>query len=398
MKLNLSNIKYALLFIIILCSNIITQYFSIFNYLDETITIICIPIIFYNTIKYKRIPRIITIAILVCIIGLIGNIIYGYQVKIIAILKDLFAFLKMIIVYTALYYSKDRYSNDKNIILSTVIAKIYITIIFIFGIISLKKDIGMSHDLRNGIMSYKFLYSHPTFLAYSVVLMLVVLLANSKGKISLFYEIEGLIILYLTQRDKGFAFIVMFVLVVFLFRFVKKIRIWQIILAFTGMLYISYDKIIDYLNFSWSPRWALYTNGFRIMKDIFPFGSGFATFSSTLSGEYYSLVYYLYDMYGKAGVSPNDYINLGDAQWPYYYAQFGIIGTLLFVIILYIIITNNAKLYGYSKIKLKASYLLIGYMLLSSLVENVFTNESGVTAIVVLLLFLGEKNFGEYKQ
>ncbi|NFG58748.1 hypothetical protein FC778_08540 [Clostridium botulinum] len=390
-----NNIKYGVLFLIILCNSIFAQYFPVFNYLDEIIAIICIPIILYNTKKYKKISIVITILILVCSIGLIGNCIYIYQENMLAILKDIFAFCKMGIVYAALYYLKNKYNDDSNLKLSTAIAKIYVTIIFIFGIVSINKDIGMSHDLRNGVMSYKFLYSHPTFLVYAIVLILVVLMANSQSKINLFFEIEGLIVLYLSQRDKAFAFILLFILFKFLFKFGKKIKVWQIVLGLIGMLYISYDKIIDYLNYSWSPRWALYTNGFKIMLDTFPVGSGFATFGSSLSGEYYSLIYYLYDMYGKIGVSPNDYVDLGDAQWPYYYAQFGLIGTLMFISMLYIMFTNTRKLYKYSKIKLKASYLLIGYIIIASVVENVFTNESGVTAIVILLLFLGRNNCEE---
>lgn len=41
---------------------------------------------------------------------------------------------------------------------------------------------------------------------------------------------------------------------------------------------------------------------------------------------------------------------------------------------------------------LKSAYLLMGYMVIGSLVEAVFTNESGVTSIVVLLLYLNCSN------
>lgn len=392
MKSFIGNIEYGLLFILILCNNIFAQYIPVFNYLDECIAILCSIIIIYNIMKYKKIPKMIILMILICFIGLSGNIIYNYQEEKIAILKEILAFSKIIIVFVAIYYYKKNFCN-KNLSLSIIISKIYITIIFICGIVSLKNDIGLSYDLRNGILSYKFFYSHPTYLVYAIILMLVVLVANCKmSKANLFFQIEGLIVLFLTQRDKAFGFIVLYICVMLLINFPQKMKLWHIIMAFCGMLYISYDKILDYLNYSWSPRWALYMNGLKIMKDTFPFGSGFATFASSLSGEYYSLVYNLYDMSGRPGVSPDNYINLGDAQWPYYYAQFGILGLLIFIYILYSILKKTKELYSSSKMKLKALYLLLGYLFIASLVENVFTNESGVTAIVVLLLFLGPNN------
>lgn len=41
---------------------------------------------------------------------------------------------------------------------------------------------------------------------------------------------------------------------------------------------------------------------------------------------------------------------------------------------------------------LKSAYLLMGYIVVGSLVEAVFTNETGVTSIVVLLLYLNCSN------
>jgi hypothetical protein len=37
----------------------------------------------------------------------------------------------------------------------------------------------------------------------------------------------------------------------------------------------------------------------------------------------------------------------------------------------------------------KAVYLIAGYLMVASLVETVFTNESGVTAMIIMLVFLG---------
>ena len=127
------------------------------------------------------------------------------------------------------------------------------------------------------------------------------------------------------------------------------------------------------------------------MKKCFPIGSGFGTFASSISGEYYSSLYYTYGFYGKEDVSELDYSALGDTQWPYYYAQFGFFGLIAFVVILVLLYRMILKSYLFSDNKRKGAYLMLGYMVMASIVENVFTNESGVTAVVVLFLFLGKR-------
>ena len=172
----------------------------------------------------------------------------------------------------------------------------------------------------------------------------------------------------------------------------KKVKIRYFVIAGIIALLISYQKLLEYKSWSWSPRNALYMNGLQLALKVFPWGSGFATFNSFLSGEYYSKAYYLFGLDRKPGLSPIDYVDAGDAQLPYYYTQFGFIGFILFVFVLYLLVKKVKKVYQGRTMVLKSAYLLMGYMVIGSLVEAAFTNETGVTSIVVLLLYLNCSN------
>jgi hypothetical protein len=155
--------------------------------------------------------------------------------------------------------------------------------------------------------------------------------------------------------------------------------------------FISQSKIQDYLSWSWSPRAALYTNAIAILKNYFPIGTGFATFASSISGKYYSKLYFIFGMNMKPGVRPGDYVDLGDAGMAYYIAQFGIIGLILFIAILMLIFKETLSIYKNQSGKIKATILIFGYIIISIFFEAVLTNESGITTMLVMLIYFGNK-------
>lgn len=101
-------------------------------------------------------------------------------------------------------------------------------------------------------------------------------------------------------------------------------------------------------------------NGLQLALRVFPGGSGFATFNSFLSGEYYSKAYYLFGLEQKPGLNPIDYIDIGDAQLPYYYTQFGFIGFILFVFLLYLLVKKVKKIISRKNDGIKECLLIDG--------------------------------------
>lgn len=332
---------------------------------------------------------------LMTVIALVGNVIFQYQDYLIAILKDILAFYKLPMTFIALYtWSRNKDLHDAHDI-AVKISKISTIVMFVGCVINVFTDIGLSDGMRHGFRTYKFLYSHPTYLVYAFVLISVVLVSeqekHTKKKDYILHFMVLLCILF-SLRDKGFGYIALFFVIVVFLPKRKKVKIRYFVIAGIIAFLVSYQKLLEYKSWSWSPRNALYMNGLQLALRVFPGGSGFATFNSFLSGEYYSKAYYLFGLEQKPGLNPIDYIDIGDAQLPYYYTQFGFIGFILFVFLLYLLVKKVKKLYQGRTMVLKSAYLLMGYMVIGSLVEAVFTNESGVTSIVVLLLYLNCSN------
>lgn len=389
---------WSILYLIILLSNIIEQKLSFVNYIDETIAIISMFYILINFKVYIHDSSLakITIALLfVCIIGVLGNLFFKFQDNNIAIAKDMLAMAKTPIIAMALIIrkkiSKNDVLDDKILISTQKISKIYLCILFVFGLLSLfDNTLGLTYDLRYGIYSYKFLYSHPTFLVYAVVIISVNLMAKSQEASIYVYQSMVIFLLIISMRDKAFAYALLLFIILILKKFdINTIKARYFFLAAVIALLVSKGKINEYRSYTWSPREALLKNGFSLAKMCFPLGSGFASFGGMTSGEYYSSAYGLFGMNMKDGTSPMNYIDLGDSGLPYYYASFGFIGFFVFFYIIFEIFKKAYYFYVGNSDKVKAMMLILGYLLICLPFENFLTNESGATVMLILFVFIG---------
>ena len=320
---------------------------------------------------------------MIAVLGLLGNAFCGYQTVSIAIAKDCFAFLKFPLVVIALGALLSSCSSKNTIHLCSAISKIFVLICFVFGIINTASPIAdFSHDYRGGIMSFKFIFSHPTFLVLSLVLCFAVLASENKKLDK--WKGMCLIAMLLTMRDKAFGFIAL-VVAGWLFRIYKKKKVAPyFIAAGVVVLCVAWPKIAQYIAFSNSPRETLYRMAISIANSEFPFGSGFASIASSLSGEYYSSVYYAFGVSTMEGMSPTGYFDLGDAGLAYYLGVFGWLGFLLFIFLvfcIYRLISNRLAIGSSARY---AVFCIFGYIVIALTVENVLTNASGVEIAFVL--------------
>ena len=79
---------------------------------------------------------------------------------------------------------------------------------------------------------------------------------------------------------------------------------------------------------------ALYYFSVRIFRDYIPFGSGFASYGTYASGEYYSPIYAKYSMKHMHGLNEADPNFIADTYYPAL-AQFGLVGLFLFFLFWY---------------------------------------------------------------
>lgn len=388
---------FLISFHLFLFQNIISNYIFKFRFFDEIYFFVIFFMFFviitmrperkrYLSSEERRLIKYIPILI---IIGLIPNIIYKYQLNKIAIMKDILCICKFMLCYFMSLVVGNNLDKDKLLKKISGYSRVYVSVIFLFSIINIFKDIGMSFGYRYGIRSYKFLYNHPTYLVFSLVVLITVLIAEGNKRNNL-YIFLGLISLFLTFRSKAIVYIFICIFVCFKVKKITKIKVSYIIgFAIVGIV-LTYGKILEYI--SWgtkAARTALYSIGIDIFCDNFPFGSGFGTFASSLSGKYYSNIYYVYELNNVWGMTPKNYSYIADTFWPYIYGQFGFFGLIIFLYILYKIFKSIYSRCQYSPSQFKAMILIICYILISSTSEAIFIDYTGEFAFFVLSSFVG---------
>ena len=144
------------------------------KYIDELIVIYLFLYFIYLLYKGNKIPindndkKIIKLLTIFYTIGLLGNIISGYQKSIIHILIDLFAFMKLPFSYffaTKIFQMKYKELDKQKYNLIIKFCKIITIIIAIIVIVNVlfSLDLGKGYS-RFGLPSYS-LGGHPTFAA-----------------------------------------------------------------------------------------------------------------------------------------------------------------------------------------------------------------------------------------
>lgn len=394
----LSAVLGALFFLLLLVENPIEPYVPGLNYLDELIfimsTIAAIVLAGKRRIDFSsEQAKIAIIAILMLLIGLVGNVINPYQRNIVAIVSEAVAFLKApITLVSILVILKDRRTDD---LLSCccIVAKVFVIVCFVFCCLNLvSPSTTFGYGVRNGITSFKFIYSHPTFLVFALVMCYVVLDANNR-RIDL-CKVLCLFVLAMTMRDKAIGFIA-FVLASWIFGISKKKSVLIYAIGIGAIvLYVVWPKISLYMSYASSPREALYSTSFKMSLNCFPFGGGLASIASSLSGEYYSAAYSVYGLSSMIGLNPYDYADMGDAGFSYYLGQFGFVGFVLFVVILVLIYETVVKTLPPGSSRRDATLALLVYVMIALTVENVLTNASGAS-IAVLFGFVSGGSFIE---
>lgn len=292
-------------------------------------------------------------------------------------------FLKFPITFLAFYFLKIGDDLAVRMYKITPLLKIILWIIFCFGIISLFIDIGMSEsEIRGFAHPYVFLYTHPTYLTTGCICILCIL--NASGEASLPYDVIALASVAMAMRTKGLAFIAVYIFTKYGGGWIQRYKIlyWGAITILVAAA--SYSKVMLYMSYSNSPRQSLYLGAFRLARECFPVGSGFATFASHISGEFLSKVYnfiYIHEMYDFNGTIS---AVIGDAGLPYYIGQFGFIGFTLTIVLfwnMYLLsIKNMTKEYG---IAIRLMWILI---LLSLPVETILLNNGFELGLIIAVV------------
>ena len=389
---------FNILFEILLFQNCFFSIFPTITYIDAVCTILLIILTLCALINKSRKSallkmekKIIIFVLIFMFIGVVSTVIYKIQPEKTAVYKDAFNIIKFPIFYICTLILSN--GLDKKRLLTSIAkrSRIYIIIIFIFSIINIFFEIGMNNDVRYGLRSFKFLFSHATYLVSSMVIMMCVILADQHKKGDSIIIFESIVILILSFRNKAFVFILAYLLGKQVMKYLKNIKLKHILLLGIFGVLISYKKIVEVASYGLiAARPALYIVGWELACNYFPLGSGFGTFASYLSGTYYSPIYEMYSINYVTGLTSDMYDYIADTFWPYIYGQFGFIGLGIFINILILIFISLKRRYYLSQDNMLAALLLFSYILIASTAEAIFTDVTGIASFMALGTYLGE--------
>lgn len=400
---------YNILFLFVIFVGVVESRIPGLNYWDE-VMLVAVPL--YCILKKGKLlirkvnlEKWMILAVFI-IAGIAGNIFHpNLQDSGIAIIKDIIAVLKFPVLTIIMFVDRGEKKQTKIIHGAATISRYAIYLMLFIAIIGCFINIGVYQNEIRFVKCYQFFFFHPTFMVSSLVMMATVLLADGikKNGCSLF---AITFLLFLSGRVKGYIMILLIFLIFVIQPSMIKVMFYSIkdkmkikkryIVPITFVIiilgyFLGKEKIDLYLYWGLTAaRPALYIIGIQLVKDFFPFGSGFGTFASSISGEYYSNVYRIYHIDDVNGMTKDNISYIADTYPPYIYGQFGITGTFAYVSLLIQIFKDQfQKQKSYNRI---IAFLFIWvYALVASTAETYFTNSSAVQFAVVLSVFIGSE-------
>jgi len=189
-----------------------------------------------------------------------------------------------------------------------------------------------------------------------------------------------------TFRGKAIAFILVYWLI-YLWVYVFKSKHYFFIIMGGGIvaLLIGLDQIQEYFfTKAYSPRLILLKDSVLLAIRHFPLGAGYGTFGSAMAADHYSILYRQLGYENYWGMSSNGNLFLTDNFWPIIIAQFGFLGLIMFILIVYYFIEKSIKMFAMNRNAGFAMLLIMINMIINSLAETAFFNP---TALLLFILF-----------
>ena len=200
-----------------------------------------------------------------------------------------------------------------------------------------------------------------------------------------------------STRSKMFGFYAAVVIIFFLWNIKnKKIKLVNLknililVVLLVGVCYAAREKIqfyfVDGYNASnMFARPLLYVKALEILED-FPFlGTGFGSYATDASAQFYSPLYYQYGLYLSPEIGNGSFIS--DTWFPVL-AQFGYVGVFLYALFWRCVFLKAKAKYELMRnsSELKIAILIMVYMFIESVADSTFTQNRGMYMMMLLAL------------
>jgi hypothetical protein len=311
-----------------------------------------------------------------------------------AIVSDFIVQFKPYLAFFAVYYLKPVFSKNQKVRLRIFCIFAWICLLLL-GIASL-----FNRFIIDNVMFHQAFYG-----ACVTALALIYLYCGQDSKKDKFMFILMLSVGLFSTRSKFYGLYALAIMLILLSPYLKNIKInfKTILLAaivISVIIIVAWQKIDLYFAISGEDevdkgllaRITLYMTTPEILRDYFPFGSGFASFASFYSGVYYSDIYVKYGIDKIWAMNSTHYSYIADTYYPCL-AQFGIVGMILFAGFFFYLIRKSYLMF---KQNLQTRYfiittLIICYFLIDSVADGTFTGHRGFFMMMLLGLVFSEQ-------
>lgn len=390
-KLNFKNLFFVIIIYFLIFQNLLQTIVPIFKYLDELLAMGALFFVPMFIIKRKKIKKndayLIIILALLNIVGFISNDKSKLQ-PFKVILTDCLLINKFFLAYLlfgCLNEKNDLIEKDK---LKRHVKLIIIILLFLTILNEVFKI--FPYTMRYGLISNQLFYSHPSILAamMNVLLILYLYLTDLKTNFAKdgIYVIACILVIASTLRAKALAFCVVFLVLMYYIKTKdKKISFSKLGILGIIAFIVGFNQIEFYfVTLKDSARASLLRIAIRISKEFFPIGTGFATFGSYMAAANYSPLYYKYGLNEVYGLEKGGNF-LSDSFWPMILGQFGVLGCILYVLLIVCIFRKIQNAYRKNeKNKYLAKLGILLYLLIASTSESAFVNSYAIPLAVLL--------------
>lgn len=378
---------------------------TFFNYTDEMIGVALVIIVLFKALKSEitllKFERYMLIFMFIFeVIGIISGLIYKYQ-DIQYMLVDAYTCAKFFVFYLcARLLTQNKLTHEYFFSINGIckaLAVIFFALSLHDAFLSPWLNIG---DYRYFTYSVALFFDHPEFLARASMTIIFVLAYNYKYyKRNIYYILMLTVVMILTFRTKAIvSVLVLFLFYLYFIKFKFKSLIPVGILTIAGATYFGYDSLSKYyIELDKAARKILTEDSITIANQLFPIGSGFGSFGSSMAAQYYSRLYYKlgYDRLSDIGLG-NGIKNgayLSDTFWPIVIAQTGWIGLVAFSIAIlsmlsYIIQSRKTDIYYFW-----VAISIMAHDLISSFAAPAFFYPSAMAPFLLLGLITSIHEF-----
>lgn len=364
----------------------------VLSFFDECIGLLCIPLAVYDICRENKKDKNRTMSrskkaelillVLFLLTGFMGNIFYRFQpvwiVAVSAVLSTKFFMILLTAGYLQKYMLVDLQEQELAVEVLSLIWFLY------YGVSMLSKGILVAPEAWDICAKSTLLFAllifcrHERKWLYRICLLLMI------------------VMLILSGKEKSYGAILVFTVLYYLVVHKKvQTKLRYILYMAVPIILLAWDKI-HYYYVEGNGHYAksiMTGTAFKIAKDYFPIGTGFGTFGSTYAAKYYSPVYHLYGIADNPQMGEHARMYLTDVFWPILLGENGVLGTLFYCGLIFMLFLRIQKVFYYNKMK----YFFLVYMLVFMMMTT-FSEAGFMQPVVMIYAFVMGILLEEYEE